>query len=155
MQPDTAFTRREFLHTGLVLASTAASVPVFLQQSALALDDQARSGRAGDNILVIIQLTGGNDGLNTVIPFGQDDYYRARPQLGIPRENVLVLDKDAGVGLHPDLADMKALYDDGLVGIVQGVGYPNPNRSHFTSMDIWHTADTNGGKGLGWLGRAL
>ncbi|MFN0012724.1 MAG: DUF1501 domain-containing protein [Phycisphaerales bacterium] len=152
----TAFTRREFLGSGLVLASAAVSIPAFLSRSAHGLQ-KAQPGASSipgvpeDHILVVIQLGGGNDGLNTVIPYGDAAYYRARPGIGIREERVLKLGT-TGVGLHPGLAPVKELYDDGLLGIVQGVGYPNPNRSHFKSMDIWHTADTTA-TGDGWLGR--
>jgi uncharacterized protein (DUF1501 family) len=110
---------------------------------------------------VIIQLGGGNDGLNTVIPFGDDEYYRARPQIGVrapgaaalnSQPAALTLDANRGIGLHPNLEGLKTLYDEGVVSIVQGVGYPNPNRSHFTSMDIWQTGRLDA-KGSGWIGR--
>ena len=155
-----AYTRREFLGSGLVLASAAVTIPAFLSRSAwgLARPEWGLSSIAGvpeDHILVVIQLGGGNDGLNTVVPYGDAAYYRARTGIGIREERVLKLGANgsaAGIGLHPGLAPVKDLYDDGLVSIVQGVGYPNPNRSHFKSMDIWHTADTTA-TGDGWLGR--
>src|SRR5690606_19712861 len=107
-------------------------------------------------ILVVVQLSGGNDGLNTVVPFGSDDYYRLRPAINVPAARSLSLEGSGaytnGVGLHPALAGVKDLYDDGLCALVQGVGYPNPNRSHFKSMDIWHTGELTG-TGDGWLGR--
>ncbi|MFZ4572792.1 MAG: DUF1501 domain-containing protein [Phycisphaerales bacterium] len=109
-------------------------------------------GVPDDHVLVVVQLAGGNDGLNTVVPFGFPQYYRARPGIGIPEKDVLKLSKADGVGLHPQMAPMREMYDNGLVSIVQGVGYPNPNRSHFKSMDIWHTADTSA-TGDGWIGR--
>lgn len=151
-----AFTRRRFLRDGLTLASAAFSIPHFLNSTALDLPlsdwGGAIPGVDEDRILVVVQLGGGNDGLNTIVPFGMPEYYRARPVIGIKEDRVLRLGKNDEVGLHPALAGVKDLYDDGLVGIVQGVGYPNPNRSHFKSMDIWHTADTSG-TGDGWLGR--
>jgi len=144
------YTRRVFIRHGLTLASCAASAPWFLQRSALALSSAA--GAAADGrILVVVQLGGGNDGLNTVIPVEDDAYRRARPGIGIGQRNAIALGA-GGLALHPSLANLKSLYDDGLVNIVQGVGYPNPNRSHFRSMDIWHTADPSG-RGRGWLGR--
>ena len=158
-----AFTRRIFLQRSLAVVSTTATMPMFLQNSALAIDNpfayQAGGSRPGvpdDRILVVIQLGGGNDGLNTVVPHGDPAYYNARPQLGIRDTDVLKLtEKQAsGIGLHPSLAPLKELYDEGLVGLYQGVGYPNPNRSHFKSMDIWHTANPEGdGQGTGWIGR--
>lgn len=88
-------------------------------------------------MLVFIELAGGCDGLNTVVPHGLDDYYRQRPNLGIPPADVLKLDHL--VGFHPSLEGLKRLFDAGMVALVQGVGYPDPNRSHFRSREIWHT----------------
>jgi uncharacterized protein (DUF1501 family) len=151
------YTRREFLTNGLIMASAAATLPAFLNASAIAMN-RALAGLSSvpgvpdEHILVVVQLSGGNDGLNTVVPFGFPEYYRARTGIGIPEREALKLDDAQGVGLHPQLRPLKDLYDDGLVGVVQGVGYPNPNRSHFKSMDIWHTADTSA-TGDGWLGK--
>jgi uncharacterized protein (DUF1501 family) len=152
-----AFTRRQFLSRGLTLASAAATVPWFLNRSALALPIPGLGmtsipGVPEDRILVVVQLSGGNDGLNSVVPYGMDAYYKARPGIGVPAANVLKLKESDGIGLHPQMTGIKELYDEGLCTIVQGVGYPNPNRSHFKSMDIWHTADTTA-TGNGWLGR--
>ena len=132
---------------------------MFLTRTALALQnpwDQAltasAAGRSDGPILVVVQMGGGNDGLNTVVPFVQDGYYRARPRLAVPRERVLRVTDE--LGFHPGLAPLKALYDEGRLAVVQGAGYPNPNRSHFRSMEIWHTADPSGtGPRTGWLGR--
>jgi uncharacterized protein (DUF1501 family) len=151
------FTRREFLRSGLIMASAAATIPAFLNASANAMH-MAMNGLSSvpgvpeDHILVIVQMSGGNDGLNTVVPFGMPEYYRARAGIGIAEKDVLKLSGADGVGLHPALAGLKDLYDQGNATVIQGVGYPNPNRSHFKSMDIWHTADTNA-SGDGWLGR--
>ena len=156
-----AFTRRSFLSRGLVLASASATIPAFLQRSAFALAPKAGGGSIPgmpeDRILVVIQLAGGNDGLNTVIPYADPTYYKLRPSIGINERSALKLSKGgsgagAGIGLHPQLAGLKELYDSGMMTVVQGVGYPNPNRSHFKSMDIWHTADPTA-TGTGWLGR--
>jgi uncharacterized protein (DUF1501 family) len=153
-----AFTRREFLFTGLTLASAAVAVPSFIQRSALGMQPAAGlssiPGVPEEHVLVVIQLSGGNDGLNTVIPYHDDNYYRARPVIGIKADQVLKLGGGGNndVGLHPAMTGFKDLYDDGMMTVVQGVGYPNPNRSHFKSMDIWHTADTTA-TGDGWLGR--
>lgn len=152
-----AYTRRHFLGTGLTLASASVALPAFIQRSAFGLPTAAGglssiAGANEDRILVVLQLGGGNDGLNNVVPFRDDNYYRRRPGIGIPADNTLKLDRNADIALHPGLEAFKALYDDGLLSIIQGVGYPNPNRSHFKSMDIWHTADTSG-TGDGWLGR--
>jgi uncharacterized protein (DUF1501 family) len=156
MQPN-AFTRREFINRGLLLAAASASIPSFLQASASAMTEALAGlssvpGVPDDHILVVIQLGGGNDGLNTVIPFGMPEYYKARPGIAVEQKDVLKLSNADGIGLHPQLAPLRDLYDDGLLAILQGVGYPNPNRSHFKSMDIWHTADLNA-NGDGWLGK--
>ncbi|MGQ0628702.1 MAG: DUF1501 domain-containing protein [Phycisphaerales bacterium] len=157
LDPQTvAFTRRQFLHTGLVLASASATLPSFLSRSALGLPMplaglSSMSGVPEDHVLVVIQLGGGNDGLNTVIPYQDDQYYRARPGIGIKEDKVVKLAKSS-VGLHPALTPLAGLYENGHMAIMQGVGYPNPNRSHFKSMDIWHTGETTG-SGNGWLGR--
>jgi uncharacterized protein (DUF1501 family) len=153
-----AYTRRQFMHRGLALASAAVTVPHFLQASAFGLTRAAPGmssipGVNEDRVLVVVQLSGGNDGLNTVVPFASDAYRRVRPGIALGKDQVHALNnKGLDVGLHPALDSLKALYDDGLLSIAQGVGYPNPNRSHFKSMDIWHTADTSG-TGDGWLGR--
>lgn len=151
-----AYTRREFIHAGLVLASASVMLPSFLQRSALAMAPKGGTtsipGVPEDRVLVVIQLSGGNDGLNTVVPFGDGNYYKARPGIGIKEDRVLKLGKNTEVGLHPSLSGLADLYNDGQLTLIQGVGYPNPNRSHFKSMDIWHTADTSA-SGDGWLGR--
>ena len=162
---DSAYTRRLFLQRGCALASIAATVPCFIKRSALGmLGDPLLASQPGvpeERILVVIQLGGGNDGLNTVVPFGDDAYHRARPQIGIrapgaaPKDAqpaALALDGARGIGLHPNLVGFKELHDQGLLTVVQGVGYPNPNRSHFTSMDIWQTGRLDA-KGSGWIGR--
>ncbi len=152
------YTRRAFLHHGLTFASAAATVPYFIQKSAAGMvntNSALLSSQAGvpeDHVLVVIQLGGGNDGLNTVVPYGDPAYYNVRRGIAIPENEVLQLSQKEGIGLHPRLAGVKELYDEGLMTVVQGVGYPNPNRSHFKSMDIWHTGETSG-IGDGWLGR--
>jgi len=147
-------TRRDFLTGGLSLLSAAATLPVFLGRTATALAEQSTSRPRKDDsqrILVVIHLAGGNDDLNTVIPYSMDPYYRYRRQLAIAEKDVLRLER--GVGLHPAATGLKELYDEGRLAIVQGVGYPNPNRSHFSSTDIWHSADPNLRTHSGWLGR--
>ncbi|MGV6815484.1 MAG: DUF1501 domain-containing protein [Phycisphaerales bacterium] len=159
-----AYTRRAFLKSSAVLASAAITVPAFIQSSAYALPKPGAglSSIAGvneDNILVIIQLSGGNDGLNTVVPYRDDNYHRLRPNLALNTDNLHILSANGSHGAS-DLAfngsmdGMRELYDEGQCAIVQGVGYPNPNRSHFTSTDIWHTADTSG-RGDGWIGKYI
>jgi uncharacterized protein (DUF1501 family) len=159
-----AYTRREFLHSGALFASAALTVPAFLQNAAFALPRPALGlssipGVDEGRVLVVVQLSGGNDGLNTVVPFRDDNYRRFRPTIGLSPNEVHQLSRNgangaADVGLHPAMTRLRGLYDDGLCSVVQSVGYPNPNRSHFASMDIWHTADTNG-TGDGWLGRYI
>jgi uncharacterized protein (DUF1501 family) len=153
---DTMHTRRVFLKRGLTVLSAAATMPAFLQRTVYAINNPAdmpltqTAAGQGEQILVVIQLSGGNDGLATVVPLDNDDYRRARPQLALT-QNLLALDKK--VALHPDLTSFKDLYDAGQLAVVQGVGYPNPNRSHFRSMEIWHTADPKNPPKDGWLGR--
>jgi uncharacterized protein (DUF1501 family) len=110
-------------------------------------------GSAGERVLVVINLQGGNDGLNTVVPYGLPDYYRYRPTLGIATGDVLSL--DAQVGLNPAMRSLKAMYDKGTVAIVQGAGYPTPDHSHFRSTEIWQTAVPERYELTGWLGRFL
>ena len=104
-----------------------------------------------DRILVVIELSGANDGLNTVVPYGDDAYYRARPRLGIPAAKLRKL--DSHFGLQAPMAGFERLYKDGRLAIVHGVGYDQPSFSHFTSMAYWHTAAPNSGDTFGWLGR--
>tara|TARA_Y100000588_G_scaffold72738_2_gene75142 strand:- start:2132 stop:3259 length:1128 start_codon:yes stop_codon:yes gene_type:complete len=106
-----------------------------------------------DPILVVLQLTGGNDYMNTVIPHENPLYYDNRTTVGIPQEDMLPI--DGGLALNPALSDIKGLYDEGKVALINGIGYPNPNRSHFRSMDIWHTCEPEKVGTEGWLGRAI
>lgn len=144
-------TRREFLSTGLKGAGLLAAstfVPSFVTRTAAAVG----AGR-DSSILVVVQLSGGNDGLNTVVPFSDDLYARARPTIRLAADQTLKLNDH--LGLHPALAAFKSEYDAGRLAIIQNVGYPNPNRSHFRSMEIWHTGadDTAPRQVEGWLGR--
>jgi uncharacterized protein (DUF1501 family) len=111
------------------------------------------SSATKEPVLVVLQLSGGNDALNTVIPYSDPLYYDNRPNVRIPEDQVLPLNDE--IGLHPTMGPIKALYDEGKVAIIQGIGYPNPNRSHFRSMDIWHTCEPDKVGDEGWLGRAL
>lgn len=157
------YSRRRFVRQGVALASLSTTVPWFVQRSAEAAmlpEDSLVSARPGideDRVLVVVQLGGGNDGLNTVVPFGADEYHRARPRLAIPAPGVangaLRLSGTDGLGLNPALAPLHELHERGELSILQGVGYPNPNRSHFASMDIWHTAQPEGHGRGGWIGR--
>ncbi|ULQ51196.1 DUF1501 domain-containing protein [Flavihumibacter fluvii] len=140
--------RRTFLQTGS-LATASMMVPRFLKAM-----ERPGSLPATQKILVVLQLSGGNDGLNTVIPYRNDVYYRERPRLGITRRNCLPLNDDAGI--HPSLPFFKTLHDEGYLSIMNSVGYPDPDRSHFRSMDIWQTASkSNEYLYTGWLGRWL
>lgn len=121
-------------------------VPAALQLSPL-LSRKSQGGR----VLVVLQLTGGNDGLNTVAPHRQDSYYRLRPTLALARSKLVAIDPDHG--LHPALAALAPLLAEGRLSVVQGVGYPNPDRSHFRSLEIWHGGDTCDLPRTGWLGR--
>jgi len=167
--PPSPFTRREFLYTGLGFVSTIATAPSFLMRSGRALADTSgltsRAGVAQDRVLVVIQLSGGNDGLNTVVPFGRSAYHDGRPRLAIAEADALKIDAalvgkgQDGIGLHPALKGLHGLMHDGQAAVMQGVGYPNPNRSHFASMDVWHAGDTRAaGSGTvahGWIGKAM
>ena len=106
-----------------------------------------------DKSLVVIQLTGGNDYMNTVVPYGQGLYYDSRPVISIPADQVLPI--DGQVGFNPNMSEIKGLWDQGKVAVINGIGYFNPNRSHFRSMDIWHTAEPDAIGKEGWLGRAI
>jgi uncharacterized protein (DUF1501 family) len=140
--------RRKFLKQS-TLASSLFFVPSFVKAF-----EQVAQSALGYKRLVIIQLSGGNDGLNTVIPYQNDLYYKARPSLGIKKADVLKLTDE--VGLHKSLKPLKNLYDNGNLCIINNVGYPNPIRSHFRSMDIWQTAtDSDKYSRSGWLGRYL
>jgi len=140
--------RRKFIQLSS-LGSASLMVPEFLKgfgYSPVPL--------AGNKVLVVVQLSGGNDGLNTVIPYRNDLYYKARPRLGIRKENAFTLSDEAG--LHPKLPGLKALFDDARLAIINGVGYPQPDRSHFRSMDIWQTGSSpREVLQTGWLGRYL
>jgi len=141
--------RRDFIKNSLLASAGTLLVPQFLQ----AMHHQSSTGFKGKR-LVIIQLSGGNDGLNTVIPYENDLYYNARPILGIPKNEVITLDHE--LGLNPSLMPLRELYDQGLLTILNGVGYPNPNRSHFRSMDIWQTGSAaDEYLKTGWIGRYL
>jgi uncharacterized protein (DUF1501 family) len=152
------FSRREFLQTSTLVALSP-TVPAILAHTARA----ARPERDA-RVLVVIQLDGGNDGVNTVVPFADQGYAKHRRRLRLPKDRLLKIDKD--LGLHPAMGDAARLLESGRLAIVQGVGYPNPNRSHFMSMAIWHTAnlklssrgealDAPGKAALGWIGQAL
>lgn len=146
--------RRDFLGHGSVIAVGLVTPPWL---SAVAKADVLRqvAGKRvdPDNVLVVCQLSGGNDGLNTVIPFADPAYRTLRPTLAIEDEKILKLTNDTG--LHPSMTGLADLYKKGQVAIIQSVGYPNPNRSHFKSMDIWQSADPDNRLKYGWIGRSF
>jgi uncharacterized protein (DUF1501 family) len=139
--------RRNFIQT-TGLASASLMLPKFLKAQ------EKNAAINSDKILVIVQLTGGNDGLNTVVPFENDLYYNARPNIAIQKKEALKLTNQ--LGLNPAMIGFRNLFDEGKMCLINNVGYPDPDRSHFRSMDIWHTAsNSNEYKTSGWLGRYL
>jgi uncharacterized protein (DUF1501 family) len=151
-----SWSRRRFLNASLssstLVAMGSTTIPTFLSRSAQA----ARAAKAGERVLVVVQLLGGNDGLNTVVPHGIDGYNRGRRLLRLPAGQLHKITPE--IGLHPAMGGMAKLLEKGRLTIIQGVGYPNPDRSHFRAMEIWETARLgNDAKALetGWLGRAL
>src|SRR5579859_3473488 len=154
------FTRRSLIGRGALLVASGLLAPSFVTRTAMALDPA--SGTLGqvaldptkkNKILVVLQLSGGNDGINTLVPFADPNYNKLRPSLGFAASDLLHLTDS--VGLNPNLSKLKAFYDQGKLAVIQGVGYPNPNRSHFRSMDIWHSARPDILERSGWLGRYI
>ena len=145
--------RREFIKKSALATVGTMLIPNFLkgfEQQTFAFQQAQSQGK----ILIIVQLSGGNDGLNTIIPFQNDIYYRERPTIGIKADKVLKLNDE--IGLNPALESIRGLYDNGSMQIINNVGYPNPDRSHFRSMDIWQTgSSSNEYLKSGWLGRYL
>lgn len=142
--------RRNFIKLSS-LATASLFVPKFLNAMA---QDEDKVLPKGNRVLVVLQMSGGNDGLNTVIPFTNDIYYKSRPAIGLQKDKILTLTDEAGI--HPELLFFKSLYDEGNLGILNSVGYPDPDRSHFRSMDIWQSAsDSNQFLQTGWIGRYL
>ncbi len=141
--------RRDFLRN-TALASGALLVPTFLKP----LEALAKSELTGYKNLVIIQLSGGNDGLNTIVPYGNDIYYQKRNTIAVNQTDIIKLNDMQG--LNPNLSALKDIYDQGLMSIINSVGYPNPDRSHFRSMDIWQTgSEPDQFLTTGWIGRYL
>jgi len=142
--------RRDLLRLGMFgigVSAWALPMPLF-GQAAAALAGQAKQD---GKILVVLELSGGNDGLNTLIPYGDDAYYRHRPTIGIPRKDLRPIDDH--FGFSHGMAGFERLYKSGKLAIVHGCGYENPSFSHFTSMAYWHTAAPNSGEQYGWVGR--
>ncbi|MDP7035291.1 MAG: DUF1501 domain-containing protein [Planctomycetota bacterium] len=154
-------TRRDFLQKGLGLLSASLVVPSWLSRTAYAIENpldvrplQGRPGIPDERILIVLQLSGGNDILSTIVPYGMDEYYSSRKVAAIPSNRVLKLNDQ--IGMHPNLEAMKSIFDDGNMSIIQAVGYPNPNRSHFKSMEVWHTANRKAPyRSPGWLGHLI
>ena len=147
--------RRDFLIKGMYGLGVGATLPMLVSRTSAALAAQALRGTSmeasPERILVVVELSGGNDGLNTVVPYGDDEYYRVRPNLGISESELLKVAD--GYGFHPALVGFERLYKDGHMAVVHGCGYDNPSLSHFSSMGYWHTGVPNGGETLGWVGR--
>lgn len=143
--------RRAFLKSTVGAMAAAPFLPGMLLNSRLA--ERVPTQSSTNPILVVIQLAGGNDGLNTIVPYGSDLYYKDRPKVAVPAKNVIPIDNV--VGFHPNLQALKPLYDQKKVAVIQGVGYPNPDRSHFRSTAIWESGDPVGQTPTGWLGRYL
>jgi uncharacterized protein (DUF1501 family) len=140
--------RKEFIQVGS-LATASLMLPKFLKAF-----ESGAMVPAGNKVTVVLQLSGGCDGLNQIIPVRNDLYFKARPKLGIAKDKALSLTDE--VGIHPALSGLKELYDDGSMAILHNVGYPNPDRSHFRSMDIWHTGSQSSEYwSTGWVGRYL
>ncbi len=145
-------TRRQLLKSSVTLLPALALLSAPVRRWLLS-PSPALAAPAAGRTLVIVQQAGGNDGLNTVIPYGDGRYYDLRPNIAIPQQDVIAINNE--VGFHPNLPKFKALWDSGKLAIVEGVGYPNPSYSHFQSMDIWRFADPEGKVKEGWLGRYL
>ncbi len=150
-------TRRAMVRDGLLAVSAGMILPPIFARAVRAAHFAAEEGstwaqQAQSNVLIVVQMAGGNDGLNTVVPYTDGTYYSNRPTLGI-QQSGLGFTFDARLGAHPSLKSLQPLWQAGKLAIVEGVGYPNPNLSHFASMDIWQTLDLNGQGAQGWLGK--
>jgi uncharacterized protein (DUF1501 family) len=147
----TQISRRDFLRDGVAAFTVSFAAPAFLSDIALAQGARSRN-------LVVVYLSGGNDALNTLIPYHDPFYYSRRPAIAVPVGQVLQIGSDPGkkaLGLHPRLGGLGTIFNEGRLAIVQRTGYPNSSRSHFQGVDIWGTANPNSTAGLGWLGRYL
>ncbi|HIA47569.1 MAG TPA: DUF1501 domain-containing protein [Candidatus Hydrogenedentes bacterium] len=144
-------TRRDFFKSAAVYSALGTVAPQFLTQTVEATT-QAIAGFNNDRVLVVVQLAGGNDGLNMLVPYSNDAYYNARPGLALKKERLITINDD--LAFNQKFSGMKNVYDNGQLAIIQGIGYPNPDRSHFRSMEIWHTAsDSDEYESTGWIGR--
>ncbi|WP_376794999.1 DUF1501 domain-containing protein [Thermogemmatispora sp.] len=150
--------RRALVKDGMLVVSAGMMMPSIFSRALLSARAQAREGgrlaqAASQRTLIVVQLAGGNDGLNTVIPYTDSHYYQRRPTLAIKEGQVLPLDQR--LGLHPEMTGLKKLWDGGHLAVVEGVGYPNQSLSHFQAMDIWQTLDLSGNGRQGWLGKLV
>ena len=143
-----AYTRRDFLKTGALFVSIGVTAPAFLTRTV-----EAAAEKTPPRTLVVVQLSGGNDGLNMVAPYTHPKYREVRPRLALTRDELLPLDDR--LAFHGAMERLHRRYANGQVAIIEGVGYPNPNRSHFRSMEIWQTAIPDRYEPSGWLGRYL
>lgn len=146
--------RRDFLSKGLAGLGMSAALPALLQNTSFAMVAEALQSDAEQHpnrILVVVELTGGNDGLNTIVPYGHDEYYRARPTLGIRKGQVLKVNDE--FGLDPQLLGLHRLFMDGKIATIHGCGYENSTQSHFKSMEFWHTGRPWAREFYGWAGR--
>jgi len=156
--PKKGINRRSFLKRGVTFVALSMVSRHMMMQTGTNTDTvfgQASSVAGSNKLLVIVQLNGGNDGLNTVIPYKNGIYYDSRPALAVPESEILSIDDAAGLGFHPNLTNFKQFYDEGKMAVVNGVGYPNSNRSHFRSTDIWMSGHPEKVVGTGWIGRYL
>jgi uncharacterized protein (DUF1501 family) len=147
-------TRRDFLQVSTTLTAAGITAPIWLRLGDV-MAAEAAAPTAASRKLIVLLLSGGNDGLNTVVPYGQGAYYSARPSIAVPPSQALKLHDSTTVGLNPDLANLHTLYEQGQVAILQGIGYDNPDLSHFSSMDIWQSGSPTHAYGTGWIGRYL
>jgi uncharacterized protein (DUF1501 family) len=150
--------RRAMIRDGMLVVSAGMVMPSIFSRGvasakSLSLDGARLSLAASNRTLIVIQLAGGNDGLNTVVPYADATYRQMRPTIGVAEDQVLHL--DSRLGLHPNLSALKSIWDQGHMAIVEGVGYPNQSLSHFQAMDIWQTLDLNGTGSQGWLGKLV
>ena len=151
-------TRRAMIKNGMLVVSAGMVMPAIFSRGIASAHAQSVEGShiaqaASDRTLIVVQMAGGNDGLNTVVPFADATYRKMRPTIGIQESKVLSL--DGRLGLHPNLAPLKTIWDQGHMAVVEGVGYPNQSLSHFQAMDIWQTLDLNGTGTDGWLGKLV
>lgn len=150
--------RRAMIKDGMLVVSAGMVMPAIFSRGlasahALNLDGERIARAANDHTLIVVQLAGGNDGLNTVVPYTDSTYHQKRPTIGLGADKVLSL--DGRLGLNSQLAPLKSLWDQGHLAIVEGVGYENSSLSHFQAMDVWQTLDTTGNGNEGWLGRLV